>query len=103
MVDSEGNWEALAYIGTGQSHTVQVQDRASAALSNTITVQSQYAAPAVGPSIPANLLSAVLPIRKADILVTGSTISPQLAWYGPNYTHTALYLGGDGNGTPMIS
>jgi probable HAF family extracellular repeat protein len=102
VVDSEGNWEALAYIGTGQSHAVEAQDRATATVSNEIMVQSQYANASLAPSTPANLLSAILPLRSADILVTGSTISPQLAWYGPSYTHAALYLGGDSNGTPLI-
>jgi hypothetical protein len=35
--------------------------------------------------------------------VTASDTSPQYVIYGPKYTHVALYLGGDTNGTPLIA
>jgi hypothetical protein len=57
----------------------------------------------VAPANPANLLTAVLPLRHADILVTASATSPQHVLYGPDYTHAALYLGGDANGTPLVA
>ena len=102
VVDSEGNWEALAYLFGAPAPVIRVQDRSTTALSNQITVHPQ-ASFSLGPPVPANLLTAVLPLRHADILVIASTISPQHVLYGPSYTHTALYLGGDGNGTPLIS
>ncbi len=106
QVDSEGNWEALPYVSLyGSSVTVQVQDQTSANSSNTITIHPSPAAFLPGPSSPVNSLTALLPLRKADILVTASNTSPQYVLYGPNYTHAALYLGGDsnGNGTPLIA
>lgn len=45
----------------------------------------------------------LLPLRAADILVTADPSSPQEILYGPNYTHTALYLGGDTDGTPLVA
>ena len=104
QVDSEGNWEALPYVSLyGSSVTVQVQDQTSSNLSNTITVHPSLAAFLPGPSSPPNSLTALLPLRKADIFVTASDTSPQYFLYGPNYTHAALYLGGDSNGTPLIA
>ena len=103
-VDSEGNWEALPYVSLyGSSATVQVQDQTTSNLSNTITVHPSLAAFLPGPSSPPNSLTALLPLRKADIFVTASDTSPQYFLYGPNYTHAALYLGGDSNGTPLIA
>jgi hypothetical protein len=105
LVDSEGNWEALAYVWGVPTRTVQVQDRATSALSNAITVHPPVGlpSPGVAPANPANLLTAVLPLRHADILVTASATSPQHVLYGPDYTHAALYLGGDANGTPLVA
>lgn len=104
QVDSEGNWEALPYVSLyGSSVTVQVQDQTSSNLSNTITVHPSLAAFLPGPSSPPNSLTALLPLRKADIFVTASDTSPQYFLYGPTYTHAALYLGGDSNGTPLIA
>ena len=104
QVDSEGNWEALPYVSLfGSSVTIQVQDQTSSNLSNTITIHPSQAAFLPGPSSPPNSLTALLPLRKADILVTASDTSPQYLLYGPQFTHTALYLGGDANGTPLIA
>ena len=41
--------------------------------------------------------------RKADVITTVSLKSHQIYLYGPNYSHAALYLGGDQNGTPLIA
>jgi len=104
QVDSEGNWEALAYVSPfGSSVTIQVQDQTSSNFSNSITVHPSLAAFLPGPPVPANLLTALLPLRTADIFVAASNTSPQYVLYGPKYTHTALYLGGDSNGTPLIA
>ena len=104
QVDSEGNWEALPYVSLyGSSVTIQVQDQTSSNLSNTITVHPSLASFLPGPSSPPNSLTALLPLRKADIFVTASPTSLQYSLYGPQYTHTALYLGGDSNGTPLIA
>jgi len=35
--------------------------------------------------------------------MTSALGSPQMSLYGPNYTHAALYLGGDSDGTPLIA
>ena len=42
-------------------------------------------------------------MRTADILMTSALGSPQTFLYGTNYTHAALYLGGDSDGTPLIA
>jgi hypothetical protein len=104
QVDSEGNWEALPYVSRyGSSVTIQVQDQTSFDSSNTITVHPSQLPFLPGPSSPPNSVTALLPLRKADIFVTASPTSPQYLLYGPKYTHTALYLGGDSNGTPLIA
>ena len=96
VVDSEGNWEALPYVSLyGSSVTLRVQDQTSSNYSNTITVHPSLAAFLPGPSSPPNSLTALLPLRKAAIFLLASDTSPQHVIYGPNYTHTALYLGGD--------
>ena len=103
MVDSEGTWEALPYVSAfGSSVTTQVQDQTTFDLSNTITINPSPPLPLPpGPIIP---YTTFLPLRHADIFVSASPTSPQLTLYGPNYTHTALYLGGDPtNGTPLIA
>jgi N-acetylneuraminic acid mutarotase len=103
-IDSEGYWEALpdaAFYGGGgpaPSPTLQVQDETTLALSNIITVHPQTTLPL--PPIPPLKL---LPLRHADIFVAALPSSPQTPLYGPAYTHAALYLGGDANGTPMLA
>ena len=104
VVDAEGNWEALPYVSLyGSSVTIQVQDQTNSNSSNTITVHPSQGAFPPGPISPPDSLTALLPLRKADIFVTASDTSPQYVIYDPNYTHVALYLGGDPNGTPLIA
>jgi hypothetical protein len=102
-VDSEGNWEALPYVAPfGSSVTIQVQDQSSFNSSNTITVHP-YVAPPPGIVGPAITFTRLLPLRKADIFVTADPSSAQVWFYGPTFTHTALYLGGDADGTPWVA
>ena len=83
VVDSEGNWEALAYVAPfGHSVTIQVQDTTSFDSSNTITVHPLTLPPllsggaqAFGPAISYTRL---LPLRKADIFVTADPTFPTL-------------------------
>jgi hypothetical protein len=42
-------------------------------------------------------------MRTADVVLELNLTSPQIALYGPNYSHAALFLGGDTNGTPLIA
>ena len=102
VVDSEGNWEALAYISQlafGATPIIQVQDQATSSLSNTITVHITQNSVPPGPVSTA----AFLPLRSGDIFVDGDPSSAQEPLYGPNYTHTALYLGGDADGNPRLA
>jgi hypothetical protein len=101
-IDSEGNWEALAYISQlafGTTPIIQVQDQATLSLSNTITVHITQNSFPPGPVSTASFL----PLRSADIFVDGDPSSAQEPLYGPNYTHTALYLGGDADGNPWLA
>ena len=101
-VDSEGNWEALAYISQlafGTTPIIQVQDQATLSLSNTISVHITQNSFPPGPVSTASFL----PLRSADIFVDGDPSSAQEPLYGPNYTHTALYLGGDADGNPWLA
>lgn len=102
VVDPGGKWEALPYVSPfGSSVTIQVQDQTTFVSSNTITVHPSLA---FFPSpLPPSSYTRLLPLRHADIVVIASVTSPQYVLYGPNYTHTALYLGGDPNGTPLIA
>jgi len=107
VVDSEGNWEALAYVAVfGPAVAIQVQDQSTLNSSNTITVHPLTSPPLIGGVAalgPALSYSRLLSLRKADILVTADPTSAQVWFYGPTYTHTALYLGGDAAGTPLIA
>ena len=42
-------------------------------------------------------------LRTADIILTHGTNSIQVQLYGPTYTHAALFIGGDTQGTPLIA
>jgi hypothetical protein len=101
VVDSEGKWEALPFVGgTG---SIQVQDTSTSTFSNIITVQTLLPSYNPSPEVPVSN-SAFLPLEHADIFIAGGgTTSPQTATFGALYTHTALYLGGDSNGTPIIA
>ncbi|HXT68549.1 MAG TPA: hypothetical protein VN700_02265 [Vicinamibacterales bacterium] len=99
-VDAEGKWEALAYVWPfGASPTVQVRDRVTFDLSNLITIHPSGGFSG-GPNTSPTLL---LPLRHADIIVDSDPASAQVILYGPNYTHVALYLGGDEDGTPWLA
>ena len=102
VVDSEGNWEALTYISPlafGTSPAIQAQDQQTSNLSNVVTVQITDTSFPPGPVSTASFL----PLRHADIFVDGDPSSAQEPLYGPNYTHTALYLGGDADGNPWLA
>jgi hypothetical protein len=100
-VDADGFWEALPDVSSAGAVQVQVLDEITLNSSNTITVFPQTAALSSGPRTPAR--TRLLPLRHADILVGSDRSSVQVAFYGATWTHTALYLGGDNNGTPMIA
>lgn len=101
-VGSDGTWEALPDLSfEGSSVQVQVLDQASLDASNTITVFPQTGGLPSGPSTLNR--TRLLPLRHADIFVGSSRLSPQRVLYGPHWTHAALYLGGDSNGTPMVA
>jgi YVTN family beta-propeller protein len=105
VIDSEGYWEALpdllGFAFVLIAPTIQVQDRTTAARSNIINLLPHPAC-ILGPG-PCVAFPQFLPLRSADILTGGGRFSPQTPLYGPQYTHTALYLGGDVNGTPILA
>jgi hypothetical protein len=108
VVDNEGHWEALVYLralATGTTSTVEVCDQGTGLCSDPLSINDHLAF--LGADAPPGGFIAVanrcLPLRRADIFVSGDPTSPQEVLYGPNYTHTALYLGGDANGTPFIA
>ncbi len=101
-VDAEGLWEALPDIAPyGSSVTVEVDDRTTGNASNRITVHPQPEGSLPGPGIPS--LSRLLHLRHGDIFLGADPSSPQVRFYGPKWTHNALYLGGDTNGTPLVA
>jgi hypothetical protein len=102
VVGPDGTWEALPDLSfEGSSVQIQVLDQTSLDRSNTITVFPQTAGLAWGPVTPPRFR--LLPLRHADIFVAAGRSLKQAVIYGPKWTHTALYLGGDNNGTPMVA
>ena len=104
-VDGDGEWEKVVYLGQGK-HSVAAED-----INNTSNIST---AVLVNPNIydyflgPARTYTDYTVLQKADIFLTRGYDSPQISYYGVpttgfNYTHTALYLGGDSNGTPMVA
>jgi hypothetical protein len=73
-------------------------------------VYAQFPSFSPSPAVPVST-GTFLPLEHADILITSGTVPTgfvsglisQYFLYGPLYTHTALYLGGDSNGTPLIA
>ncbi len=99
--DGEGRWEALPYIAPfGPDVAMEVVDASTGSRSNSIVVHPLLSSPHAGPPIRFGTL---LPLRRADIIVEGNPTSAQLILYGARYTHAALYLGGDQDGTPLIA
>ena len=100
-VDAEGNWDALPYIhifGTPVV-TIQVQDTATTDLSNTISVNN-----AIGPFVPPPPVPvSFLPLRHGDILISSNPSSLEVELWGATWTHSAVFLGGDANGTPQVA
>lgn len=95
-VDPDGNWETLIEPGSG-SHQLIAHD--SNGSSDPLTVNMFY----VSPPTKITDTSPFLAMQMADIVVDTDPNSPQTRIYGPNYTHVALYVGGDTNGTPLIA
>src|SRR5262249_15887931 len=84
-VDTEGRWEALPYVSPfGPSPVIQVVDQTTTESSNIISVHPQTASlPTPGLITP---LTALLPLRHADIFVTADPNSAQRFFYGADYT-----------------
>jgi N-acetylneuraminic acid mutarotase len=105
VVDSEGYWEALPNLTLFSltTDTIQVQSQTTSTLSNVINVYPE----ANGLPDPGDdtilLTQRLFTLRHADIFVAASPSFAQEVLYGPNYTHTALYLGGDDDGTPLVA
>jgi hypothetical protein len=93
--DSSGNWEQVVRTGAG-AHTIQAQD--GSVSSNIISV---IASPP--PTTPLVAPGPYTALRNADIILAHLVNSPQDFFYGPIYTHVALFIGGDGDGTPLIA
>ena len=100
-VDAEGAWEALPYLQIFSSATIsiQVHDQTTGELSNTISVNRSGGPFIEPPPVPVSFL----PLRHGDILVSSSISSLEYLLYGPNYTHSAIFVGGDINGTPLVA
>ena len=106
LVDPDGNWEAMPYYAFNNFVTVSVQDAQTLDKSNEIVPHWTLGAVVVPGSSWINQSTShqqLVRLRRADVLIAGSSRSPQRSLYGATYTHTALYLGGDANGTPMIA
>jgi hypothetical protein len=100
LVDADGYWEALPFLQPLAGTDIQVQDQSTLLLSNKIAVTRTY------PSAPFSVIpsaSAFLPLRHGDILISSSSFSLEYPLYGPAFTHSAVFLGGDADGTPQVA
>jgi hypothetical protein len=97
-VNGNGTWEKVVQVGSGP-HIVRVGytgDPGSVSPPTTITNIGSFPPPLV-PS------STFEKLQTADVILAVSLTSPQIELYGATYSHTALYLGGDADGTPLIA
>lgn len=95
-VDAEGNWETVIMDGPGV-HTIQVQ-YPDGPLSPSISVTN--AGPFPPPLVSPTVFEAM---RVADVILTVDPNSRQIYLYGSTFSHAALFLGGDRQGTPLIA
>ncbi len=100
VVDAEGHWEALPYIQIfGGTVILQARDRATGIISNPISIHT-----AIGPFIlPPPIPVSFLPLRHGDILISSNPASLEVPLYGATWTHSAIFAGGDPNGTPLVA
>jgi len=95
---SEGKWEVLVEPPAG-THSLRLRYEGSSSASDPRTVHMNYIPP---PTLIADLRP-FYELHKADIVVASASNSPQTVFYGPNWTHVALFMGGDVDGTPLIA
>ena len=97
-VDPEGTWEKVLQVGAGP-HVMRVGYTGNpASVSPPITINNVGAT--TSSFIPSSTFEKM---RTADAILAFDPSSAQVYAYGPNYSHTALYLGGDPNGAPLIA
>ena len=101
-VDADGDWEKVVYVGRGD-HLLKAED-----ITDTTDVSKTVIVDASPPLSQPRTTTDYTLLQKADIFLTRGYASPQIAYFGIpttgfQYTHTALYLGGDFNGTPTVA
>lgn len=96
-VDADGRWEVVIEPGSG-AHQLTARYESAEVHSTPVQVTMRFASP------PTRLKNTTpfLHLRKGDIVVSSAN-SFQTKLYGPMFTHVALYLGGDPDGTPIIA
>lgn len=97
MADDDNTWEKVVHMGIGP-HTVRATYANSNQSSSPIHVSNvgNYGSPLVP-------LSTFELLRTADIILALDPTSIQIRYYGSHYSHAALFLGGDDQGTPLIA
>jgi hypothetical protein len=96
FANSSGHWEQVVKAGEGP-HRIQAVNGSST--SNVIRVDASP--PPKSPELKVDPGYTLL--RNADIVLASLPRSPQYLIYGAVYTHVALFIGGDAEGTPLIA
>lgn len=97
VVRDDGTWEKLLYV-SNKAHFVRAAYTASRDLQDII----QLNMPTSTPSSPALSGVGYELLEKADVILAYGD-KAQTLLYGANYSHAALYIGGDADGTPLIA
>jgi uncharacterized repeat protein (TIGR03803 family) len=103
--DANGDWETVENIGTG-THSITAEDFNDSTQKSAPTVIT----PNLGVTPPSRIFTDYSRLKKADVIFTRGFRSPQVDLFGlgintlgVTYSHVALYIGGDSNGTPLIA
>ena len=93
---ADGHFDCVLKLPPGE-HELRarvVDDHGDSAHSIDVTIADGFAPPTSG--------AAWFGLREGDVLFSRGDRSEQVQSYNPLYTHTALYVGPDADGTPMV-
>jgi hypothetical protein len=98
VAEADGTWESVVDAGLGP-HIMGASYAGVAGCASPPVRITNDGTP-LQPLVPRSTFTEM---RTADIILTHGLHSIQTTLYGPTYTHAALFLGGDSNGTPLIA